>query len=563
MATRMARILLGLAAVLVAAGWEQSPAQSVHRGDEPLTAIDILLLPDQTMVDAAQRDNARLRKDYPAGFALDATHRPHVSLLQRYVRTQDLGAVYRAVEGVLNQERPAGWELEAIGYYYLDFNNTALAGIVIEPTPELRRLQQEVINAVAPFTRRNGTAAAYVTTPAAPGVNLPTLDYVNTFVPKRSSNNFNPHVTIGVGQISFVQRMQATPFPRFQFKVAGAAVFHLGNFGTAAKELWAWKPRGEAAAASGRDDGDPLPSWNTGPAKAAIKKFVANVTVPGTPNFVPPRERIATFDNDGTLWCEMPIYTQCAFMIDRVRALAPEHPEWKEQQPFKAVLENDKQAIIASGELGINEIGMSTHAGMTPGDFERIVSDWLASARHPRFKRPYTSLAYQPMLELLAYLRANEFKTFIVSGGGIEFMRPWTERVYGIPPYQVVGSSIKTKYELRGDTPILMRLPEVNFIDDKQGKPIGINRYIGMRPIAAFGNSDGDYEMLRWTTASEPGRPRPRFGLIVHHTDAVREYAYDFPSLVGQLQRALDEAPERGWTVVSMKDDWKTVFSGN
>ena len=301
---------------------------------------------------------------------------------------------------------------------------------------------------------------------------------------------------------------------------------------------------------------DPLPSWNDRAAKAAILKFVHEVTTPGTPNFVPVNERIATFDNDGTLWCEMPIYTQCAFMIDRVKALAPQHPEWKDKQPFKAVLENDKAAVIASGELGINEIAMNTHAGMTPSDFERIVSDWLATARHPRFKRPYTSLAYQPMLELLAYLRANEFKTFIVSGGGIEFMRPWTERVYGIPPYQVVGSSIKTKYELRGDTPILMRLPEVNFIDDKQGKPIGINQYIGRRPIAAFGNSDGDYEMLRWTTAGDG----PRFGLIVHHTDAVREYAYDYPSLVGQLHLALDEAPERGWTVVSMKDDWKKIF---
>jgi hypothetical protein len=262
----------------------------------------------------------------------------------------------------------------------------------------------------------------------------------------------------------------------------------------------------------------------------------------------------------------MPIYTQFAFAIDRVRELAPQHPEWKSKQPFKAVLENDKAAIIASGERGLVEIVMAGHAGMTPGEFERIVRDWLATARHPRFKRPYTSLAYQPMLELLTYLRANEFKTFIVSGGGIEFMRPWTERVYGIPPYQVVGSSIKTRYELRGDMPILMRLPEVNFIDDRAGKPIGINQYIGRRPIAAFGNSDGDYEMLRWTTAgepselSEPGRPRPRFGLIVHHTDAVREYAYDFPSPVGQLHRALEDAPRYDWTVVSMKDDWKTIL---
>lgn len=543
---------LGLIALLLAAGAGQSSAQPVRRSAEPLTAIDVLLLPDQTMVDVAKRDNERLRQNYPASFALDATHRPHVTLVQRYVVTKDLGQVYAAVMRVLNRERPIGWELEATGYYYLDFNDTALAGIVIAPTPELRRLQQEVIDAVAPFTRPNGTAAAYVTSPSAPGVNLPTLDYVNTFVPKRNGANFNPHVTIGVGQIPFVEQMKAAPFPTFKFKIAGSAVFHLGNFGTAAKELWVWQPAADV------DSGvsDPLPSWNEGPAKGAIVQFVREVTTPDTPNFVPPHERIATFDNDGTLWCEMPIYTQFAFAIDRVKQLAPEHPEWKNKQPFKAVLENDKQAIIANGELGLVEIVMAGHAGMTPDAFEQIVRDWLATARHPRFQRHYTSLVYQPMLELLAYLRANEFKTFIVSGGGIEFMRPWTERVYGIPPYQVVGSSIKTRYELRGDTPVLMRLPEVDFIDDKTGKPIGINQYIGRRPIAAFGNSDGDYEMLRWTTAGDG----PRFGLIVHHTDAVREYAYDYPSLVGQLKRALDEAPQRGWVVVDMKNEWRTIF---
>jgi phosphoserine phosphatase len=301
---------------------------------------------------------------------------------------------------------------------------------------------------------------------------------------------------------------------------------------------------------------DPLPSWNDGPAKQAIVKFVERVTTEGTPDFVPVDERIATFDNDGTLWCEMPIYTQCAFAIDRVHELAPQHPQWKEKQPFKAVLENDRQGIIDSGERGLVEVVMATHAGVTPAKFEEIVGQWLATARHPRFKRPYTSLAYQPMLELLAYLRANEFKTFIVSGGGIEFMRPWSQRVYGIPPYQVVGSSVITKYELDGDTPILMREPKVDFIDDKKGKPVGINKFIGRRPIAAFGNSDGDYEMLRWTTAGDG----PRFGLIVHHTDPVREYAYDYPSMVGQLHRALDEAPERGWTVVNMKNDWKKIF---
>ena len=552
------RFLLALVAAVSASALSIAQTPTGGRVAESLTAIDVLLLPDETMVDAAKRDNARLRQSYPAGFALDATHHPHITLLQRYVRTRDLPSVFAAVELVLNRKRPIGWELAATGYYYLDFNNMALAGIVIQPTPELRRLQQDIIDAVSPFTRPNGTAAAYVTTSAAPGVNLPTLDYVNTFVPKRSGKNFNPHVTIGVGQIPFVEKMQAAPFPAFKFKIAGSAVYPLGNFGTAATELWAW----QAATAAVSSDSDPLPSWNEGPAKAAIKTFVLDVTTPGTPNYVAPNERIATFDNDGTLWCEMPIYTQFAFAIDRVRELAPQHPEWKNTQPFKAVLENDKAAIIASGERGLVEIVMAGHAGMTPDEFEQIVRDWLATARHPRFQRRYTSLVYQPMLELLAYLRANEFKTFIVSGGGIDFMRPWTERVYGVPRNQVVGSSVKVKYEQRHGEPILLRLPKVDFIDDRAGKPVGIDRFIGRRPIAAFGNSDGDYEMLRWTTASEPGRPRPRsrFGLIVHHTDAVREYAYDYPSLVGQLKRALDEAPERGWTVVDMKKDWKRVF---
>ena len=261
----------------------------------------------------------------PAGFALDATHRPHITLLQRYVLTSELPAVYAAVERVLNQRRPIGWELEATGYYYLDFNNMALAGIVIRPTPELRRLQLDVVDAVAPYTRSNGTAAAYVRTAAEPGINLPTLDYVNAFVPERTGENFNPHVTIGVGHIPFVQKMKAAAFPTFKFRIAGAAVFHLGNFGTAAKELWAWQP----TAGAGADAADPLPSWNDGPAKAAILKFVRGVTTEGEPDYVSPHERIATFDNDGTLWCEMPIYTQCAFAIDRVKQLAPQHPDWR------------------------------------------------------------------------------------------------------------------------------------------------------------------------------------------------------------------------------------------
>ena len=302
---------------------------------------------------------------------------------------------------------------------------------------------------------------------------------------------------------------------------------------------------------------DPLPSWNDGKARQSILDFVNAVTREGAPNFVPAAERIATFDNDGTLWVEQPMYTQLSFALDRVKALAPMHPEWKQKQPFKAVLGGDMKALAASGERGLVELVMATHAGMTIEEFERIVKEWLSTARQPRFKRPYTELVYQPMLELLAYLRANGFKTFIVSGGGIEFMRPWTDQVYGVPPEQVVGSSIKTRFQMRDGRPELFRLPGVNFIDDKTGKPVGINEHIGRRPIAAFGNSDGDLEMLQWTTMSG----RASLGLIVHHTDAEQEYAYDRHSHFGKLDKALDAAALNNWVVADMKKDWKRVFA--
>jgi phosphoglycolate phosphatase-like HAD superfamily hydrolase len=302
---------------------------------------------------------------------------------------------------------------------------------------------------------------------------------------------------------------------------------------------------------------DALPSWNDGPAKTAIVDFVTRVTKEGGPDFVPVPERIATFDNDGTLWSEQPIYFQFAFAIDRVKALAPEHPEWKDTQPYKAVIDGDMKTLAASGEKGLLVILMASHAGMTTDDFAKTVADWVATARHPRFKRPYTELVYQPMLELLAYLRENGFKTFIVSGGGVEFMRVFTERVYGIPPEQVVGSSGVTKFAMGADgKPVLMKEAKVEFVDDGPGKPVGINRFIGRRPILAFGNSDGDQQMLEWTAAGDG----LRFMGIVHHTDADREWAYDRTSHVGKLDKALDEATAKGWTLVSMKDDWKTIY---
>jgi phosphoglycolate phosphatase-like HAD superfamily hydrolase len=303
---------------------------------------------------------------------------------------------------------------------------------------------------------------------------------------------------------------------------------------------------------------DPLPSWNDGTAKQAIVRFVERVTEEGGPDFVPVQERIATFDNDGTLWAEQPIYFQIAFAMDRVKALAAQHPEWRRTEPFEAVLGGDLKTLAALGEKGFLQIMAATHSGITTDEFAGIVADWLATARHPRFHRPYTELAYQPMLELLAYLRERGFKTFIVSGGGVEFMRAFTERVYGIPPEQVVGSSGVVKFELGADgQPVLLKEAEIEFVDDGPGKPVGINRFIGRRPIMAFGNSDGVLQMLQWTTAGAG----PRFGLIVHHTDAEREWAYDRDSHIGPLDKALDLAPSWGWVVVSMKDDWRKIFA--
>lgn len=301
---------------------------------------------------------------------------------------------------------------------------------------------------------------------------------------------------------------------------------------------------------------DPLPSWNEGAAKQSIRAFVEKITQEGGGDFVPVAERIAVFDNDGTLWSEQPVYFQFMFALDRLKQLAAANPALAGQEPYKSALSGDPEALAALGEKGLLQIVALTHAGLTVSDFHALVRDWLQTAWHPRFDRPYTALVFQPMLELLAYLRANGFKTFIVSGGGVEFMRPWTEAVYGIPPEQVVGSSGKAEFVLDGDVPALRKLPEVEFIDDGPGKPVGINRFIGRRPVFAAGNSDGDQQMLQWTTLNTG----PRFGLIVHHTDAVREWAYDRASHIGKLDKALDEAPSRGWLVVDMKADWKTIY---
>jgi len=301
---------------------------------------------------------------------------------------------------------------------------------------------------------------------------------------------------------------------------------------------------------------DALPSWNNGKARQSIVDFVEKVTKPGSPDFVPAAERIATFDNDGTLWAEQPMYFQFLFALDRVKVLAPQHPEWKDKEPFASLLKGDLKGALAGGEKALMEIVGATHSGLTTEEFEKIVREWIATAKHPATKKPLTGMVYQPMLELLSYLRANGFKTFIVTGGGIEFMRVFAEQVYGIPPEQVIGSSGKLKFEMRDGKPVLVKLPAIDFIDDKDGKPIGIQTHIGRRPIAAFGNSDGDLQMLQWTAAG----PGARFCLYVHHTDAAREFAYDRESHIGKLDKGLDEAATKGWTVVSMKDDWKLIY---
>ena len=301
---------------------------------------------------------------------------------------------------------------------------------------------------------------------------------------------------------------------------------------------------------------DPLPSWKESASRKAILDFVDRVTLQGGPDFVPAAERVAVFDNDGTLWSEKPVPFQVMFALDQVRALAPQHPQWQKLEPFASVLRGDMQGLAKSGEKGVLTVVAATHAGMTTDEFERSVTQWIASARHPQTGRPYTAMVYQPMLELLAYLRSKEFKTFIVSGGGVDFMRPWAEGVYGIPPEQVIGSAGKMRLEVQGGEPVLVKLPQIELTDDKEGKPVAIQSRIGRRPIAAFGNSDGDLQMLQWTM----GGKGARFALFVHHDDAVREFAYDRQDSLQQFSKGWDEALAKGWTVVSMRDDWKAIY---
>jgi len=346
---------------------------------------------------------------------------------------------------------------------------------------------------------------------------------------------------------------QQVKFKMLRFFLAIIVVTGLGACGNNKTES---APTTADSATAAKTVADPLPGWNDGQTKTSIVQFVDRVTKAGGADFIPEADRIATFDNDGTLWSEQPLYFQFIFMLDRIKAMAPQHPEWKNKEPFKSVLKGDVKSVLAGGEKSLGPLLVATHTGMTEAQFKVTVKDWIGAATHPIKKKKYTELVFQPMLELMTYLRANGFKTFIVSGGEIGFMRAWVEEVYGIPPYQVVGTEFKLKYDVVNDTAVIDRLGAINFVDDGPGKPVGIQQHIGKRPVFAAGNSDGDYEMLRFTTNGTG----PRMGIIVHHTDSTREWAYDRKSPIGRLERGLDDAPKFGWVLVDMQKDWKEIY---
>ena len=513
-----------------------------------LTAINVLLEPDAPTVFKAQATNARLRENYPDGFALDTNHAPHITILQRFVRTADLDEVAKAVAEVLCTEQLIRLESKATGFFDLAYQNLGLVGIVIEPTQNLRRFQQRIIDAVAPFAVEKGTGKAFAPRPDGRTISQPTVDYVNNFVGPRTGTNYHPHLTVGIGTRDFVNALKAEPFDAFTVRPVSVSLYQVGDYGVAQRKLY------DLSTAA-----DPLPSWNDGPAKQAILEFIAKVTKDGSPDFLPLAERIAVFDNDGCLWPENPMPFQAAFAIDELNRRVLTEPKLASDPMVKTALAGEFNQLLEGEHFdGLMQILALTHAGMTTDEFRNAVEAWLASAKHPRYGRRYDELTYQPMQELLNLLRANDFKNFIVSGGGADFMRVWVERVYGIPPEQVVGSTARTTFELRDSGPVLTKTLDYLFVNDKEGKPVGIHQFIGRRPAICCGNSDGDHAMLQYTTINNP---RPSFGLIVHHTDSEREYAYDAKTKsTGKLVEALKEAPKRGWLVVDMKRDWNTIF---
>jgi 2'-5' RNA ligase/phosphoglycolate phosphatase-like HAD superfamily hydrolase len=513
-----------------------------------LIAINVLLDPDTATVEKAQAANARLREDYPDGFALDANHTPHITILQLFVRTADLEEVANTVAEVLRKEQSMKWESNATGYYDLAYQNLGLVGIIIEPTEDLRRLQQRIIDAVAPFAVEKGKGEAFAPRLDGLAISRPTVDYVNNFVGTRTGRNYHPHLTVGIGTRDFVDALKAEPFEAFTVRAASVSLYQVGDYGVAQRKLYDL-----------HRFADPLPSWNEGPAKQGILDFIAKVTKEGSPDFLPLAERIAVHDNDGTLWPENPMPFQAAFAIDELNRCILTEPKLASDPMVQAALAGDFAKLLEGEHFdGLMQVLALTHSGMTIDEFRDTVEAWFTFAKHPRYGRPYDELIYQPMQELLSLLRANGFKNFIVSGGGADFMRVWVERVYGIPPEQVVGSTARTTFELRNSGPVLTKTLDHLFVNDKEGKPVGIHQFIGRRPTVCCGNSDGDHAMLQYTTINNP---RPSFGLIVHHTDSEREYAYDAQTKsTGKLIEALREAPKRGWLVVDMKQDWNTIF---
>jgi phosphoglycolate phosphatase-like HAD superfamily hydrolase len=510
-----------------------------------LIAIDVLLNPDAATVEKAQAANARLRENYPDGFALDASHAPHITLLQQFVHTEDLDKVASAVTEVLHTEPSTKWESTATSYYDLADKNIGLVGIVIEPTDELRRLQQRIIDAIAPFAVEKGTGEAFAPRPDGGPISQPTVDYVNNFVGPRTGMNYHPHLTVGIGYRDFVDRMKAEPFEPFTFRAVSMSIYHVGDFGVAQRKLY------DIPSAA-----DPLPSWNAGSTKQAILDFVTAVATPGSPDFVPPSERIATFDNDGTLWCEKPGYIQLFFALQRLKDQAAADPSLLAQPAYKAAAENDLAYFDSLYPGNISElmkVVFDTHAGMTQEEFEAQAYDFLCQAIHPRYGRPFMQLGYQPMVELFRYLEANGFKVFIASAGGMSFMRTVSEAIYGIPREQVIGSNIAYETRMTEAGPVLFRKPGlVEPISDGPGKPVSIELHIGRKPILAGGNANGDLHML-WYSQTSSYRS---LQLLLRHNDAEREYAYD-----AGAEKVQQMAAERDWQVISMRQDFLKVFA--
>jgi 2'-5' RNA ligase len=513
-----------------------------------LIAINVLLSPDAAMVEKSTAINTRLRENYPDGFPLDANHAPHITILQIFIKTADLANVTDAVSEVLRREQPMDLEGRANGYFEMAEKNLKLLGFSIEATQDLNRLQQKIIDAVAAFAVEKGSGDAFAPRLDGGAISEATVDYVNNFVGARTGSNYHPHLTLGIGTSQFVEALKAEPFEAFDFKTASVCIYQVGDYGVAQRKLFDFPC-----------DQDPLPSWNEGPAKQAIFTFIAKVTKEGSPEYLPLAERIAVHDNDGTLWPENPLPFHAAFAIDELRQRILTEPSLAANPMVQAALSGDLAKLLEGEHFdGLMQILAITHAGMTAEEFRDAVETWFTSAKHPRYGKPYGDLTYQPMQELLRYLSVNGFKNYIVSGGGADFMRAWVERVYAIPPEQVVGSTSRTRFELCDGKPVLIKTLDYLFVNDKTGKPVGIHQFIGRKPVFCSGNSDGDHAMLQYTTI---GNPRPSLGLIVHHTDAEREYAYDAKTnSTGKLIEALREAPLRGWLVVDMKQDWNVIF---